>query len=151
MFRMRFEKQIEKFYAKWSPALLAFCCLLLGEGSEAEQTTVEAFHAYLSRGLDLDVSGLPAFLFLFAIDAAKRTTVPGTARVEPVRRLEQAVVLLPLKERSVFALRSVVHLDDMAISEVVEIPVREVQRVWMSALLRLRQLLHKDFFSGRKK
>jgi hypothetical protein len=44
---------------------------LLGEGSEAEQTTVEAFHAYLSRGLDLDVSGLPAFLFLFAIDAAK--------------------------------------------------------------------------------
>jgi hypothetical protein len=36
MFRMRLEKQIEKFYAKWSPALLAFCCLLLGEGSEAD-------------------------------------------------------------------------------------------------------------------
>jgi hypothetical protein len=77
---MRLEKQIEQFYAKWSPALLAFCCLLLGEGSEAEQTTVEAFHAYLSRGLDLDVSGLPAFLFLFAIDAAKRATVSDTGR-----------------------------------------------------------------------
>ena len=148
---MRFEKQIEKFYAKWSPALLAFCCVLLGEGSEAEQTTVEAFHAYLSRGLDLDVSGLPAFLFLFAIDAAKRATLPATERVEPVRRLEEAVVLLPLKERSVFALREVMGADDMVVSEITEIPVREVQRVWMNALLRLRQLLHKDFFSGRKK
>jgi hypothetical protein len=46
---MRMEKQIQKFYRKWSPGVLAFCWLLLGEGSDAEQSAVEAFQAYFSR------------------------------------------------------------------------------------------------------
>jgi hypothetical protein len=77
MFLMHFEKQIEKFYVAWSPSVLALCCLLLGEGTEAEQISVEAFHAYLSRGLDLDVGQLPSLLFVFALDAAKRAPLPS--------------------------------------------------------------------------
>lgn len=151
MFRMRLEKQIEKFYAAWSPRVLALCCLLLGERTEAERTCVEAFQAYMSRGLDLDVVQLPSLLFVFALDAAKRAVLRETPPVQEVRGLEEGVVALPWKERSVFALRSVMRLDDMAISEIVEIPVREVQKAWMNALFRLRELLHKDFFSGRRK
>jgi hypothetical protein len=150
MFLMHMEQQIEKFYAAWSPSVLAFCCLLLGEGTEAERSSVEAFHAYLSRGLDLDVASLPSLLFMFALDAAKRAAVPMTPESTEARRLQDAVVLLPWRERSVFALRSVLRLDDIVISEIVEVPIREVRGVWMKALLRLRQLLHKDFFSGRK-
>ena len=80
MFPMRMERQIEKFYAAWSPRVLAFCCLLLSEGSEAERTTVEAFQAYLSRGLDLDFVACPTFLFIFAMDAVKREGAPAARR-----------------------------------------------------------------------
>jgi len=38
----------------------------------------------------------------------------------------------------------------MTISEIVEIPVQEVRRVWMNALIRLRELLPKDVLQGRK-
>jgi hypothetical protein len=41
-------------------------------------------------------------------------------------------------------------LDDMAVGEIVEIPVQEVRRIWMSAVFRLRELLPKDFSPGRK-
>jgi hypothetical protein len=150
MFLMRMERQIDKFYAAWSPSVLAFCCLLLGEGTESERSSVEAFHAYLSRGLDLDVVSLPSLLFVFALDAAKRLAIPMTPETTGVQRLQDAVVLLPWRERSVFALRSALGLDDMVISEVVEIPIGEVRKIWTSALFRLRELLHKDFFSGRK-
>lgn len=150
MFPMGMERQIEKFYATWSPQVLAFCCLLLGEGSEAERTTVEAFQAYLSRGLDLDFGACPTFLFIFAIDAVKRAAMPAKPESAEARRLQDAVVLLPWRERAVFALRSVMRLDDMVISEIAEVPFREVPRIWMNALSRLRELLHKDFFSGRK-
>jgi DNA-directed RNA polymerase specialized sigma24 family protein len=150
MFLMRMERQIEKFYAAWSPSLLAFCCLLLGEGSDAERTVVEAFQAYLGRGLDLDFGRLPAFLFIFAIDAAKRAAFPATPETAEARRLQDAVVLLPWRERAVFALRSTMGLDDMVVGEIVEIPVQEVRRIWMRALFRLRELLPKDFSPGRK-
>lgn len=35
--------------------------------------------------------------------------------------------------------------------EIVEIPIREVRRIWMNALFRLRQLLREVFFLGRTK
>ena len=148
---MRKEKQIQRFYRKWSPGVLAFCCLLLGEGSDAEQSAVEAFQAYLSRGLDLEFVQLPILLFLFALEAAKRSAAATQVVTSGVRRLQDGVGLLPWKERAVFSLRSVMDLDDMTISEIVEIPIREVRRIWMNSLVRLRELLPGDFFPGRTK
>ena len=145
---MRFERKVKKFYATWSPSVLALCCLLLGEGADAERTTIEAFQAYLVRGLELDVWQLPALLLIYTLDAAKRS-VPAKPLETP--GLQQAVVLLPWKERAVFALRSVMGCDDMTISEVVEIPIQEVRRIWMRALFRLREALPKEFFQGRRK
>ena len=145
---MRLERKIKRFYATWSPTVLAFACLLLGEGVDAERTTVEAFQAYVSRGLDLDVLQLPVLLLIYALDAARKTSLPA-ASGEP-RRMEEAVVLLPWKERAVFGLRGAMGRDDMTISEIVEIPVQEVRRVWMNALIRLRELLPKDVLQGRK-
>ena len=148
---MRMEKQTQKFYGTWSPGVLAFCCLLLGEGSDAEGSAVEAFQAYLSRGLDLEFVQLPTLLFLFALEAAKRSAAATPVVTSGVRRLQDGVALLPWKERAVFSLRSVMSLDDMTISEIVEIPIREVRRIWMNSLVRLRELLPRDFFPGRTK
>jgi DNA-directed RNA polymerase specialized sigma24 family protein len=128
------ERQIQNFYTKWSPGVLAFCCLLVGEGTEAERTAVEAFQAYMSRNLELDLVQLPSLLFMFALDAAKSSATIRSAEMSEVRTLQDAVVLLPWKERSVFALRSAMGLDDMLISEIVEVPFRDVRRIWMKAL-----------------
>lgn len=146
---MRMERQIEKLYAAWSPSLLAFCCLLSGEGSDAERTVVEAFQAHLRRDLDLDFVGLPLFcsssLWMQRSEPQFRQR-----RKPPRRRLQDALVLLPWRERAVFALSSAMGLDDMVVSEIVLIPVQEVRRIWMSAVFRLRELLPKDFSPGRK-
>ena len=147
---MRIERKIEKFYTAWSPSVLALCCLLVGEGAEAERTTAEAFQAYLSRGLELDVWQLPALLLIYALDAAKRNAPATQLETRQTPGLQEAVVLLPWKERAVFALRSAMGFDDFTISEVVEIPIQEVRRVWMKALFRLREMLPKDFLQGRK-
>jgi DNA-directed RNA polymerase specialized sigma24 family protein len=145
---MRMERQIKKFYVAWSPTVMAFACLLLGEGVDAERTAVEAFHDYVSRELDLDVLQLPVLLLIYALDAARKTS-PSAASDVP-RRMQEAVVLLPWTERAVFALRGAMGRDDMTVSEIVEIPVQEVRRVWMNALIRLRELLPKEVLQGRK-
>lgn len=145
---MRMEQKIKKFYTAWSPTVLAFACLLLGEGLDAERTTVDAFQAYVSRGLELNVLQLPVLLLIYALDAARKTIPPATSN-DPYR-LQEAVVSLPWKERAVFALHGVMGQDDMTISEIVEIPVQEVRKVWMNALIRLRELLPKDVLQGRK-
>jgi hypothetical protein len=145
---MRMERKIKKFYSTWSPSVFAFACLLLGEGVDAERTTAEAFQAYLSRGLDLDALQLPVLLLIYALDAARQTE-SASAHSE-THNLRGAVLLLPWKERAVFALRSTMGLDDMTISEIVEVPVQEIRKFWMNALFRLRELLPKDSLQGRK-
>jgi hypothetical protein len=146
---MRTEKQIEKFYAQWSLSVLAFCCALLGTGSDAEKTTVEAFQGYLSRELDLDFVQVPALLFIFANEAARKLALPPPA--ESTEALQDAVVFLPWKKRAVFALRGPLGFEDGLVSEIVEIPIREVRRMWIRSLFRLRTLLPRDFFPGRAK
>ena len=122
---MRFERKIEKFYAAWSPSVLALCCLLLGEGADAERTTADAFQAYLSRGLELDLWQLPALLLIYALDAAKRNAPATPLEAKETPRLQEAVALLPWKERAVFALRSAMGFDDMTISELWRFPFKK--------------------------
>jgi DNA-directed RNA polymerase specialized sigma24 family protein len=91
---------------------------------------------------------LPALLLIYALDAARQT---GSASAQSgAHTLRDAVLLLPWKERAVFALRSTMGLDDMTISEIVEVPVQEIRKFWMNALFRLRELLPKDSLQGRK-
>jgi hypothetical protein len=147
---MHTEREVRRFYAKWSPRVLAFSCLLLGEGSETERTVGEAFQAYLSRGLELDVVQHPTLLFVFALDAAKGAAVAMPPLTTPVQRLQEAVVLLPWKERSVFALRSGMRFDDMTIGEIAEIPVREVGKIWIRACSICANYCTKIFSQGER-
>jgi DNA-directed RNA polymerase specialized sigma24 family protein len=143
------EKHIQKFYAKWSSRGPALCRLLLGDDAGAERTCAEAFHGYLTRGLDVDLVRLPPMLLTFAIDVAKTQEVPATAATRETRTLADAVVFLPWQERAVFLLSNVMGLQDLLVGEIVEIPAQEVRRMGMSALFRLRELLPKDFFLRR--
>lgn len=72
------EKRIQKLFSRWGPPLPAFCQLLLGQDADAEKNAVEAFHAYMSRNLDLDLAVLPALLFAFAVELFQRFIFSST-------------------------------------------------------------------------
>jgi hypothetical protein len=146
---MQTEKHIHKFYARWSPALLAFCQLLVDQDADAERSVIEAFQAYASRDLDFDLMVLPALLFTFALDGAKKGGIPLRAKTPETKTLRQALVQLPWKERAVFALRSVLGLEEELVGEIVEIPMQEVRRIWMKALLQLREALPREFLARK--
>ena len=103
----------------------------------------------MSLDLELVLTRVPAFLFMFALDHAKSvngSVVTGSAKPS---NLKEALLLLPFRERSVFVLRSVLQMDEALVGEIVEIPLREVRKVWMKALSRIRDVLPSDFFRGK--
>lgn len=146
---MQTEKRMRKFYMRWSPLLLAFCQLLLEQDADAERSVLEAFQAYASHGLEFDLVLLPALLFTFALDSAKKGRIPMRTQTTEIKTLRHALVQLPWKERAVFALRSVMGLEEELVGEIVEIPMQEVRRIWMKALLQMREVLPREFFLRR--
>jgi hypothetical protein len=143
---MQTEKRIRKFYARWSPPLLAFCQLLVDQDADAERSVIEAFQTYASHGLDFDLLVLPALLFTVALDSVKKGEIPIQGKSTGTKTLREALVRLPWKERAVFVLRSVLGLEEELVGEIVEIPMQEVRRIWMKALLKLREVLPREFF-----
>lgn len=129
---------------------MAFCQLLVDQDADAERSVIEAFQAYASLGLDFDLMVLPALLFTFALDGAKKREISVQAKSPGTKTLRQALVQLPWKERAVFALRSVLGFEEELVGEIVEVPMQEVRRIWMKALLQLRKALPKEFFPRRQ-
>jgi hypothetical protein len=86
---MQTEKRIRKFYARWSPPLLAFCQLLVDQDADAERSVIEAFQAYASHGLDFDLLVLPALLFTFALDSVKKGEFPFRGKAQEPKRSER--------------------------------------------------------------
>lgn len=132
---------IEGFYQRWSPLALAFARHLFGDERQAELALEQAFQGYVERELPLDEPGTPAFLFVFVLDRARRD---ATERIPTTNNatLPEALLGLPLLERAVFILRSVMDWDEWLVGEIVELPIQEVRRRWLEALKRLRALMH---------
>ena len=145
---MAMEKEIRRFYTKWSPRVLAFCCLMPGNKADGEQSCIAGFRAYVGRTLDLDLRRLPTLLFTFARDG-KKPTYGSSRKRQRRQQAPGALLLLPWQTWAVFVLRTVMQMDGLTVGEIVEIPVHEVRRFQMSALLQLRKLLGMDVSQGR--
>lgn len=124
--------------------------MLFGDQGEAEKATEEAFHAYVERDLTLEWAGIPAFLFMCALDRAKNPALERTAAPHALR-LEDAIFSLPVKDRAVFILRNIMELEKFVVGEIAEIAVNEVRRIWMRSLRCVRELLTKDYFKEQGK
>lgn len=144
------KRSVRRFYKQWSPKVFAFCQLLFTDQAEAEKATAWAFHAYVERDLPLEWAGIPAFLFMFALDHARNGAPQGTTAPQALR-LEDAILALPVKDRAVFILRNVMDFEEFVVGEIAEIPVNEVRRRWMRSLRCVREWLPKDYFKERGK
>lgn len=151
MLEARTEKEVHKFYAKWGPKLCGFCRLLLGDDAQAEKAMEQGFLDYVTRDLEVDCDGMPTLLFTFALDAARKSWSSNGEAPVKTNQLNQAILSLPIAERAVFILRSVMGLDEEVVGEIVEIPFQDVRKRWMGSLRHIRTLLSEDFFKERNK
>lgn len=139
---------IQKFYQRWSPKVFGFCRLLLGEGISAEAVTASAFRAYLERELDLDVLRMPEELLAFAWDLSRQCPEPSE---KPATNgsLSDAILLLPLEERAVFVLRSILAVDELDAGSILGLPLATLRRTWFRAVRHLREFLPTNFYKER--
>lgn len=144
------KRAVRRFYRQWSPRVFAFCRLLFGDEAQAENATQTAFQGYLERDLPLEWVGIPAFLFMFALDHARNGMPPRTTAPQALR-LEDAILALPVKDRAVFILRNIMDFEEFVVGEIAEIPVNEVRRRLVRSLRCVRELLTKDYFKERGK
>lgn len=140
---------IQKFYRRWSPKVFGFCRLLLGEGSAAEAVTAGAFRAYVERDLDLDVIRVPEELLALAWDLSKQCADGHEKPTANGGPLSDAILLLPLEERAVFVLRSVLAVDELDAGSILGLPLPALRRTWFQAVRHLRELLPANFYKER--
>jgi DNA-directed RNA polymerase specialized sigma24 family protein len=74
-------------------------------------------------------------------------------RILPVetKTLREALGQFSSVQRAVSVLRSVLGLEEELVGEIVEIPMQEVRRIGMKALIELREVLPREFSPGRAK
>ncbi len=136
-------QSIEGFYQRWSPRAFAFARHMFGDDAGAEHALQEAFRAYAERDLPSDQPEIPAFLFLFVLDGARKSAPQRTITTENPT-LPEALLGIPVIDRAVFILRSVMDWDELLVGEIVELPVHEVRKRWIQALRAIRALMKKQ-------
>ena len=130
-------------------AIFTFCRFFLGDEARAQEATLEAFLAYLRRGLALDRRKLPDLLVWYALDVAKEHCFPHRPRAAGSQNLERALLFLPCDQRAVFILRNVLGLKDRSLATATGLPPEQVRELWVRSLMGIRKLLTKDFSKER--
>lgn len=145
----RSEQEIKAFYDRWKGPVLTFCRLFLGEESGAEETAAEAFLGYVRQGCALDTGKLPVLLLKCVVVAAKARCTLARASAVNGPYLRRAILALPCEQRAIFILRDVLGQDVAATAIATGLPHPQVRKLWCSALLRVRELLPREFFKER--
>ena len=148
MFHDMHVESIRAFYDRWSTTVFRFCELLLGDRDRSEKATEVAFLTFYRAGPDLDLQVLPSALLRHALQATRSVVDRPDG---PVQDLRSAILHLPLEERSIFILRSVLDFDFGSIATVTGCGEAHVKRIWFQALMQLREFLPVTFFRERSR
>ena len=140
---------VQVFYELWKVSVFTFCRLFLGDEDAAGESASRAFLSYIRKGNPLDSGELPPQLVGEAIAAVKDRCATAPKANGGCRTLAEAILVLPCEQRAVFILRSVLGCGVELISVVIRMPVEQVRKVYLAALLRLRELLPRSFFEER--
>lgn len=135
------------FYERWKTSVFTFCQLITGNPGRAQECVEKAFLAYIRNDGNLCGREVPPGLLRLALAATQESFSPMPLEYR-LKTLEYQIFLLPMNLRTIFILRYVLLLPELAISDVTQVPVPEVQQVALAALLRLRGSLPRYFFSG---
>lgn len=146
-------QDFHEFYGRWSPSVLTYCRLFLGDKELAEQATSDTFFTYFSelgsrfKGIkELPLDRLPLSLLRTTMKETRRhwTTLNRTA--PGGNGLGETVSQLPSSQRSVFILRGPLLLDVEETAALTGFATNDVQALWVRALLRVKEI----WLDGRK-
>lgn len=146
MFHESNVESIRAFYDRWRSTIFRFCQLFVGDEDRAEKATEVAFLTYYRAGAILDLEVVPTALLGKALEAVRSLSDGSELAAQDLR---SAILCLPLEERSVFILRSVLDFDLGRIAEVTACEEDRVERIWKQSLSHLRQFLPREFLQER--
>ena len=141
-------RELEDFYKRWSCEVYRFCRLFLGDAAEAERILPQAFAAFYRQTELLPMGGkVRARLFALALQAMQASR-SGLEKAPGISALESCILRLECKQRAVFIARSVFGMEWPEAASLTESTIHDARRSWLQAMLRLQELLPRDFFGG---
>lgn len=140
-------RRIEAFYQRWSSNIFIFCRLFLGDKKEAERIVSRTFLAFYRDASELPLAGgIPVRLIGFAYQ------VMQPCRSGPARpfggALEDCLAHLDCRERAAFIARNVLSMAWPDVATAIGVSVKEAQKLWLTGMLRVRDLVPRDFFKS---
>ena len=139
-------REIEDFYQRWGPDVFIFCRLFLGDEREAERIASRAFLAFYRHETALSVTGeVPSMLVGLAFKEMQpcQPDLISTFEPDPLRR---SILSLDCRQRAVFIMRNVLAMSWAGVANATHWSVEEVRQYWTKGMLRVRELLPRDFF-----
>jgi DNA-directed RNA polymerase specialized sigma24 family protein len=139
-------QQVEAFYKRWSPDVFVFCRLFLGNEPTAELLTSEAFLNFYRTSSLMPTSGEVPPQLVGAAFQAMQPCQPELDIAPPNSALEKCILLLDCQQRAAFIMRNVLGMTWPGVASAMKLSVEQVKQHWLKAMLRLRDLLPRDFF-----
>lgn len=140
-------REVEAFYKRWGPAVFDFCRLFLGDRRRAETVCGKAFlDFYRESGQLLTTGEIPWPLVLLAYQAMQPCR-PGPSASTQERTLENCILRLDCRERAVFIMRNVLGMTWSNVASASNSSTEQVQEFWLRGMLKVRNLLPRDFFN----
>ncbi len=139
-------REVEAFYKRWGPDVFVFCRLFLGDVRQAETVSVKAFLEFYRQSSELPTTGeVPSQLVGFAFQAMQSCQA-GPVASSQNSSLEDCILQLDCRQRAVFIARNVLGMAWPGIASATNFTLEEVRKYWLSGMLRVRELLPRDFF-----
>lgn len=143
MSKARAEEELQEFYERWAPTLMAFERFYVGDAQVAETVTAQAFLKYFRQELPLRLDHIPLTLVSLALEESDHSGDGGGADV--ASDFEWSVLNLPPDERAVFVLHGVLDFQLPWVAAITRISFQIVNQLWVRALLDLRMAtVHDD-------
>ncbi|MBS1852829.1 MAG: hypothetical protein JST79_18140 [Acidobacteria bacterium] len=139
-------REMQAFYKRWSPDVLTFCRLFLGNEPTAELLTSEAFAKFYRTSSVFPTTGeMPPELIGAAFHAVQPCS-PERRRQPQQSVLENRIVALDCAEKAAFIMRNVLGMTWAGVANAMKVSLQEAKEFWLRGMFTVRDLLPREFF-----
>lgn len=150
MLLLRNEEEVRTFHDRWGGSVLRFCRLFYGDDTRAQEATIKVFLIYLRAENSLNQDRIAVALLRIAVKVVRDRCMVSSARKADDQSFPRAILALPCEQRAVFILRYVLQLDTATVASIAGVVEETVRKVSFQALLKIRELLPREFFKEHK-
>lgn len=130
--------------------MLRFCRLFYGDDTRAQEATIDVFLIYLRAENSLNQDRIPVALLRIAVKVVRDRCMVSSARKADDQSFRRAILALPCEQKAVFILRYGLQLDTATVASIAGVVEETVRKMSFQALLKIRELLPREFFKEHK-